>query len=687
MKNKILVLFLLVSLFFVRPVAAAAFEPYESYNYDSRGEAVPSQDGYTPECTFSGQDIGAGSFSEPSDIFIAADGLVYIADKGNNRIVSADADMNSVREIYTEFTMPDGSLTELKAPSGIYVSEELIYIADTENERILVSNFSREIQIEIKKPDSESYDRNKQFLPLKVIADSAGNIYAIVSSITTGAVRFDADGNFMGFYGANRVEPTAEIIRDYVSSMFSGEEKLSYKERKIPSGITGFDISGSFIFTCSASSSQTTDVVKKLNAAGENLFAALEVTFGDMISDYDLSEDFIPAKICDLDIDADGNINCLDSRTGRVFQYDSECGLLFIMGTLSGQTGGFEQPCAVESSECGIYVLDSKKNNITLFRETAFGDAVHRAVSLFNGGYYQESMQPWLEVLKRDSGYQRAYAGAAQALLSAEDYSGAMKYARLADMSEIYNKAFQGWRRCFVQEHFMFIASAVIVIIIVAAVLKGKSAIMNLTQTKWMKYTVTHPFDGFEDMRWKKGGSIKGAFIIALLLFFAVLAEDRLYGFQFRSVNDETFNIISYLLRSMAVLGAWTVGNWAVCTLFDGEGTLRNIFIYSAYALTPYIFQLYINVLLSHILIREEAVFMQVIEFTGIIWSGILLFSAVKAVHQYSVLKTAGAILATVAAMLILLFLLILFLSLLQELWNFIASVYTELAYRFCVNK
>lgn len=686
MKNKILVLFLLVSLFFVRPVSAASFEPYESYNYDSRGEAVPSQDGYTPECTFSGQDIGAGSFSEPSDIFIAADGLVYIADKGNNRIVSADADMNSVMEIYTEFTMPDGSMTELKAPSGIFVSEELIYIADTENERILVSNFSREIQLEIKKPDSEPYDRNKQFLPLKVIADSAGNIYAIVSSITTGAVRFDADGNFTGFYGANRVEPTAEIIKDYVSSMFSGEKKLSYKERKIPSGITGFDISGSFIFTCSSSSSQTTDTVKKLNAAGENLFASLEVTFGGMISEYDRSEDFIPAKICDLDIDADGNINCLDSRTGRVFQYDSECGLLFIMGTLSGQTGGFEQPCAVESSERGIYVLDSKKNNITLFRETSFGETVHRAVNLFNSGYYQESMQPWLEVLKRDGSYQRAYAGAAKALLSAEDYSGAMRYARLADMSEIYDKAFQGWRRCYVQEHSVFMA-AVIMIIISAAVLKRKFTVMNQKQPKWIKYTVTHPFDGFEDMRWKKGGSIKAAFIIAVLLFFAVIADDRLYGFQFRSVNNETFNIISYLLRSAAVLGAWTVGNWAVCTLFDGEGTLRNIFIYSTYALLPYIFQLYINAALSHVLIREEAVFMQVIELAGVIWSGILLFSAVKAVHQYSVLKTAGAILATIAAMLILLFLLILFLSLLQELWNFIASVYTELAYRFCVNK
>ena len=205
---------------------------------------------------------------------------------------------------------------------------------------------------------------------------------------------------------------------------------------------------------------------------------------------------------------------------------------------------------------------------------------------------------------------------------------------------------------------------------------------MDLTQRQWVKHAVIHPFEGFEDMRWKKSGSLKIAMLIVLLLFFGEIAYGRLYGFQFYISYDKTFNIIPYMVRSFVLFGAWTVGNWAVCTLLEGEGTLRNICIYSAYSLIPYIVQLYANVLLSHILVRDESIFMQVIELIGTCWTVILLFSAVKSVHQYSLKKTVLAVVLTIAAMLIMLFLLVLFMSLIQQVYIFISTVYTELSYR-----
>lgn len=205
---------------------------------------------------------------------------------------------------------------------------------------------------------------------------------------------------------------------------------------------------------------------------------------------------------------------------------------------------------------------------------------------------------------------------------------------------------------------------------------------MDLRPGEWVKHSITHPAEGFEDMRWKKAGSLKIAFAIVLLLFLAQIADGRLYGFQFGISYDKTFNIIPYIVKSIVLFGAWVVGNWAVCTLLDGEGTMKNICIYSAYALIPYIAQIFINVLLSHILIQDEAVFMQAIRIIGVGWSVILLFSAIKSVHQYSFGKTVFAIILTIAAMLIMLFLLVLFMSLIQQVYIFISTIYTEISYR-----
>ncbi len=208
---------------------------------------------------------------------------------------------------------------------------------------------------------------------------------------------------------------------------------------------------------------------------------------------------------------------------------------------------------------------------------------------------------------------------------------------------------------------------------------------MDLTAREWVKHAVTHPVEGFEDMRWKKAGSLKITAIIVLLWFAAAIFRDRLYGFQFYTVPDKLFNVVPYIVQTIVLFLTWVVGNWAVCTLLDGEGTMRNICIYSAYALIPYVAGIYLQVLLSHILIRDELVFIQAVSVIGTLWSAVLLFSAIRSVHQYSPAKTVLAIVLTIAAMLIILFLLVLLLSLLQQVYVFGYSVLTELIYRLKV--
>lgn len=445
-------------------LSVSAAEPYESYNYDRWGEAIPSQAGYTAERAVSGFDLGIEAMDSPSDIFYAFDGNFYIVDTGNNRIIAVNGEFDEVVRVYDSFKMPDGSETTLQKPMGIYISAEnqLMYIADSENARVLICDLDGNAVSEITKPDSEIYGQKRTFFPQRVVADKAGNVYAVLQNITTGAAMFSPNGEFTGFYGSNRVQSTAGS-NDGISA-----KKRARRVRNVPTAITSFDIDGDFIFTCSSSSTQTTDTVKKLNAAGKNIFADMELTFGDYKPLYDTSKYNLPVPaIVDVDIAEDGNINCLDSATGRIFQYDEDCNLLFIIGTKANQVGGFKQAAALESKDDKLYVTDTLKNTVTIFAETEFGKIVHEASALHNGGYYEEALEPWLEVLKRDGNYRRAYLGVAAAKLRSGEYREAMKYAKLADAGGIYNKAFEGYRRDFIKANFEWIIFGIALLIAV----------------------------------------------------------------------------------------------------------------------------------------------------------------------------------------------------------------------------
>jgi len=438
-----------------------AGETYDVYNYDRWGEAVPSQAGYTAQRSVSGRDLGTDDFLSLSDIFLSDEGLFYIADSGNNRIVVADGELKETVRIYDSF-MYEGSTLTLKEPQSVFVRDKYIYIADTGNSRVIRSDPEGNADLVITKPESELYPEGLTFLPRKVIADKAGFVYAAVSNITSGAVMYDRNGEFKGFYGANRVEKTGKVVWDHFWKRFTSNEMRRYMTNSVPAAITSFDIDDDgFIYTCNDSLTQNTDAVKKVNAAGYNLFADLSVSFGDSpTSDY---KNWPDNSYVDIDVSPDGLISCLDYSNGRIFQYDEDCNLLFIIGASGNQLGTFRQVTALESTSEHLYVTDSQKNTITVFDETSFGAIVHKATALYNDGYYEEALDPWYEVIKRDGNYRRAYIGIASALINRGDYSQAMKYAELADSKKLYNKAFEGWREEFVNKYFAVIAALIAV--------------------------------------------------------------------------------------------------------------------------------------------------------------------------------------------------------------------------------
>ncbi len=495
---------------------AYADEPYTGYNYDWWGDPVPSQNGYVVDQIYTGNDMGAGSLTEPSDMFFSDNNDLFIADTSykaegatdtmKGRIVVTDSDFNlkytvesldfsAVEEWYSlnESELKAGNITQadfdkftnpyFNGPTGVYVDidegKETIYVADNANDRVVQFTVDEigsdehklavgKVEMVFTRPKSNMYDSSITFNPDKVLVDAAKNVYICIKSITKGAVVFSKEGDFNGYFGANRVEATGEVLMNAFWKLIFNREQAKRMRRSVPVEISNFDIDDdNFIYTVTESKTVTTDVLKKLNSAGTNIFTNLgysDYTFGDALTKYYRNKTYT-SQITDVDIGENGVINLLDVATGRVFQYDDECQLLFIFGGIGQQKGTFTTPNAVESLGDKIYVLDGRKASVTVFKQTEFGAIVHNAITLFNKGKYEEARQPWEEAIRRDSNYWLAYIGLGNAYLNEGDYDTAMKYFYYNSKSG-YNDAFKSWRMNFIRDNFTLFAVIIIVLLI-----------------------------------------------------------------------------------------------------------------------------------------------------------------------------------------------------------------------------
>ena len=162
--GKLMVLAVLV-LFMPMQVAAVPFSTFTR----SGNSAVMTQAAYEPYLTLS--HIGPYALSNPSDLRIGSDGLMYIADTGNSRILVATLRGDWVKTI---------GYGVLQTPRGVFRADNgLIYVADQTAQAVFIFNEYDELLETITRPDHPLFGRTAPFFPMKVVADARGNVYIV----------------------------------------------------------------------------------------------------------------------------------------------------------------------------------------------------------------------------------------------------------------------------------------------------------------------------------------------------------------------------------------------------------------------------------------------------------------------------------------------------------------------------
>jgi len=461
---------LLLALFFIANLSLYATPTNYTYNYDFWFEQVASPDAYYVGAYILGTALGTGNFSSPQGLFVR-DNRVYICDSGNNRIILLVYENGEHRFVSAVDSVTiDGEKSPLNYPMDIFESRDgFLYIADTNNHRILKLDRDWNYVASILKPDDESIDEHSEFLPLKLVVDFANRLFVQARNVNKGLMEFDSRGVFAGYMGANKVQVN---IVDYVWKLLATQAQKERMELFIPTEYNNLCLDrDGFIYVTNASGQ--TDPVRRLNAMGQDILIrnGYEDPIGDLA--YGNAGGVTgPSKFIDVAAMNNDSYACMDRTRGRIFVYDFQGNLLYAFGGLGNREGCFLKPTALAQMGHSLYVLDSDTAALTRFDMTGYGEKINRALDEYQAGRYESSAKVWEEVLKMNGNYDLAYIGIGRAALRQGEYQKAMKYYKLKHFREGYGKAFQLYRKQFMEENLWKILLVLAVILLAPRLIK-----------------------------------------------------------------------------------------------------------------------------------------------------------------------------------------------------------------------
>lgn len=686
------VLVLLCISIFSGMTVLAADRTSNSYTYDAEGNSQSVPAPYACVRTLYGAEaFGGTALKDPTDFFAAENGSVYILDSGNSRIVVLD---KTYRYEKTVTLTLGGEELSLENATGIFADDSYLYIADRGYPAVYLADHSGNVQRCIGAPPADKVESDFVYAPTRVVAGTDGVVYVISANTYAGALQYDENGTFLGFFGSDSVVPTLKVRLNQIWKKILSDEAASGLQRNVPISFAQFDIdSRNFLYTVRSGTGTESGQVRRVNPNGVNVLldeSGKTATYGDLETWFDTkTNQNVSTAFADVTVDEGGFFTLLDATRKRLFQYDGNTNLLFAFGGEGTQYGSFTSPIAVENSGGDILILDSGLGGIHVLAPTAFGRGVRRAISLYNEGLYEDAAAYWEDILQQDAYYALANIGMGKVYERIGDYDTAMVHYRNGSDREGYSSAFSAKWETFVRENFLFILIGVVLLLsltVCYTIYCEKHPVndyeLQVPKNKMPMRCLKHPFKGFFEMRQKNMHSIPAAVVILAVWFLVSVLATQLTAYHYNPAAEDELNIFVVFVKTVGLFLLFAVCNWAVSTLSDGRGRLSEILCYTAYAIMPYIITQAVLIGASNLFSLDEAAFYHIIQAVGIFSTAVYLLAALKEVHEYSVGTTLATMAGTVLGMYFVILIITIVYSMFAQLIGFLVMLYSEFRLR-----
>lgn len=661
-----------------------------SYIYNSDEEVVEAPPAVDVSFTIQ------GGFKSPQDLIVTENGKVYVADTGNNRIVVMDLKGNLINEIAG---FQNNQVTEtFNSPKGIFVTEnEELYICDTTNSRIVhLDSFGGLIRL-ITLESGESLAQDFIFNPTKVAVDTTGRIFVVSEGFNNGLLEFTAEGEYIRYMGASSVALTASQLFWRAFSTKEQRKKtssnVSTEYNNVEIDDQGFLMVTSTAFTYWEYESGKAQPLRKLNAKGSDVLSRVGNPSGDLsYLDSKTSRGTYkgPSTLVDVCTLPYGNYGVLDQNRGRVFVYNTDGELLYEFGGPGSINGGITTATAVDYCNERFYSLDSAKNQINVYTLTSYGKLWNDVSKARTELDYSGEEEIWNNIINENVNCELAMRGLGTAAYRKQDMRTAMEYFKEAKDTENYSKAYVFVRRQWIEQNAFWLILGVLILTVAVIFInkkwkkfvckKGKQS--YFAKLQFSNYVIFHPIGGFWELKREKRGSVAAAFTFIGIACLVKILSSVATGFLFNSVDINDYNFLSDVLLVGAIVLLWSVTQWCVTVLMNGEGSFKDIFVATGYSLVPYIWLNIIAIATSRVLSLEESELHTVLVMIGLVYTAFLLFMSVMSTHDYSLGKTFLVVVIILVVIILILFVALLIITFTQQMFTFAKDLYNEISLR-----